>query len=108
MRGRGTYYYANCDAYYSGDWAQGLKHGEGLYFSQEEIYEGGWQHGHRHGNAYHHNKLTQEVYLGQIEQGSRQGKGKLVFPDGSAYSGQFQKDLPNGTGTFEYLNKDKY
>ena len=36
------------------------------------------------------------------------GKGRLVYADGSVYSGEFLNDIPHGIGEMEYLNKDKY
>lgn len=38
--GLGTYYYDNGHAYYSGNWYQDLKHGNGVLVSPDEYYEG--------------------------------------------------------------------
>lgn len=32
----------------------------------------------------------------------------IAYEDGSTYSGRFLNDLPHGTGTLEYANKDLY
>lgn len=32
----------------------------------------------------------------------------MIFGDGSVYEGQFEQDYPNGQGTFQYVNKDRY
>lgn len=38
MDGRGVYFYDNGVAYYDGSWKNNLKHGDGIYYSDEELY----------------------------------------------------------------------
>ena len=46
--------------------------------------------------------MIQGVYTGErTHDGTAQGHGKLVFPDGGVYTGQFQDNTPNGSGTFQ-------
>ena len=44
--------------------------------------------------------LNQAQYIGDIIDGKKQGKGKLIFTDGSYYEGNFKDDLFNGKGIF--------
>lgn len=39
-------------------------------------------------------------YEGQLENGVRQGKGRLLYPDGDYYEGEFDCDMAHGLGTF--------
>ena len=50
----------------------------------------------RHSSKYEIPNQTQ--FIGDIIDGKKQGKGKLIFPDGSYYEGNFKDDLFNGTG----------
>ena len=43
---------------------------------------------------------NQTQYIGDIIDGKKQGKGKLIFIDGSYYEGNFKDDLFNGKGIF--------
>lgn len=42
------------------------------------------------------------AYAGYFVEGSRQGRGLLVLPDGSRYCGQFMKDKYEGRGDYFY------
>ena len=44
--------------------------------------------------------LNQTQYIGDIIDGKKQGKGKLIFIDGSYYEGNFKDDLFNGKGIY--------
>ena len=96
--GIGTYYFDDGTAYYSGNWLKDVKHGTGVYNSPEEYYEGQWLEGHKNGSAYHKDKLTNEVYIGEFTYGDKTGKGRLIYADGSVYSGEIVKDQPHGVG----------
>jgi hypothetical protein len=40
------------------------------------------------------------VYVGEFVEGIKQGKGRMVYPDGSVYAGEFVNELPHGVGEF--------
>ena len=42
------------------------------------------------------NKVTGESYVGEFQGNKKQGKGRLIYSDGSVYAGQFDADLPHG------------
>jgi len=45
------------------------------------------------------------VYTGQINgKGKKEGNGRIEWPNGNSYEGQWKKDKPNGEGTFTYAN----
>ena len=46
------------------------------------------------------NNINQFQYNGIIIDGKKEGKGKLIYPDGSFYEGNFKNDLFNGKGIF--------
>ena len=38
-------------------------------------------------------------FMGELQNGKRQGKGKILFPDGGYYEGEFKDDNYHGKGT---------
>ena len=46
-------------------------------------------------------------YIGDTQNGKKQGKGKLLFSDGSYYEGDFKDDLYTGVGTL-HLKEYRY
>ena len=38
-------------------------------------------------------------FMGEVQNGKRQGKGKILFPDGGYYEGEFKDDNYHGNGT---------
>ena len=79
-----------------------------MFHSQEEYYDGHWREGDKEGSGHLVSKFSRCSYVGEFVRSRKQGKGRMVFGDGSVYSGQFEADLPSGEGTLEYRNKDIY
>jgi hypothetical protein len=48
------------------------------------------------------------VYTGQLKKGVPNGQGTLIYFDTSTYTGQFKDGLPHGTGRFEDVNGTVY
>ena len=49
------------------------------------------------------------VYIGNFENGLKQGKGKLVYPSGNTFVGEWKFNKKNGEGTMEWIDcKEKY
>lgn len=45
------------------------------------------------------------VYTGQMNgKGKKEGKGRIEWPNGNSYEGQWKKDMPNGEGTYTFSN----
>ena len=48
------------------------------------------------------------MYEGTFKDGRREGRGKIVFPDGNSYEGDFERGIPHGMGKFKNENGDIY
>ncbi|ETW00391.1 hypothetical protein H310_07029 [Aphanomyces invadans] len=116
-RGRGT-----CT--YTGDFANGLFHGQGtLTTCDGRRYEGSWQRGKRHGHgrsdliplveqgdeARMHIKGSSALYRiarydGMHEQDKRQGFGKAYFSNGESIEGTFVNGQADGIATYVYTS----
>jgi hypothetical protein len=48
------------------------------------------------------NDINQIQYIGNIIDGKKEGKGKLIYPDGTYYEGNFKNDLYEGEGIYEW------
>ncbi|XP_037120848.1 MORN repeat-containing protein 3 isoform X2 [Syngnathus acus] len=70
---------------YCGQWANGKKHGHGIYF--------------------YDNCAT---YEGQWSEGQRSGWGRMFFDDGDVYEGEWMKDKEHGLGIRRYANGNWY
>lgn len=82
---------------YSGDWLNGLPHGQGLQTLPDgEVYRGAWQTGRRQGLG----ELSipgEGLYQGEFQDGRRQGRGVLFGNDG-VYQGEWLADREHGFG----------
>lgn len=84
FHGFGSYKYIETGNYYSGDWENHKKSGQGkMKYGNGDAYEGEWQNDLRH------------------------GKGTLVYNDGDMYEGEFESDLKCGKGVYTYSNQHK-
>ena len=80
----GTYKNTN-GATYTGEFSDGLFHGEGIYTTSN-------------GN----------VYVGEFQNNNYHGNGVYTYKDGTVYTGEFVNDLRSGQGTFELASGDIY
>ncbi len=48
------------------------------------------------------------VYIGELHDLQKNGKGKLTYASGDVYEGEFVADAVTGTGTFTFANGDTY
>jgi hypothetical protein len=79
-----SFYIFNWNAYYDGEWKDGLPHGQGrLYYDCGSLYEG---------------PLNKGVIDGE--------HGLYIFPNGSYYKGAFRNDAAHGNGI--YKSEDVY
>jgi hypothetical protein len=77
VNGRGTFVHTNSFFTYTGDWKNGVKHGNGILIMRD-------------GSSYE----------GQFLNGEITGKGVKRWPSGSTYSGEFQDGEINGEGSY--------
>eukprot|EP01127_Copromyxa_protea_P017722 TRINITY_DN5448_c1_g1_i1.p1 TRINITY_DN5448_c1_g1~~TRINITY_DN5448_c1_g1_i1.p1 ORF type:complete len:964 (+),score=165.14 TRINITY_DN5448_c1_g1_i1:42-2933(+) len=86
--------------FYTGNFADGVKHGRGKWESRTDasFYEGDWLHGKQHGEGVLQD--TWGHYTGDFYKGVRKGNGKQIFKDQSHYTGTWLNNKPHGTGVF--------
>lgn len=90
---------------YEGMHARGLRHGRGVWRSDEESYEGQWADDHRHGFG---RQMWRDgrVFVGQFSDGSFGGHGRMEWrsPGGelTVFEGQYVADLKHGHGRFQW------
>ncbi|HZV69633.1 MAG TPA: caspase family protein [Saprospiraceae bacterium] len=96
--------------YFEGNWVNGQPYGTGQYIaSNGTIKSGEWsEQGFIQKNSLA-SKAKPEEYIPDcniLPCGS--GKGRLVFDDGSVYTGLFYNGLPAGEGICKFVNGDLY
>ncbi len=96
--------------YFEGDWANGQPVGEGRYVASDgSIQSGEWSE----------KGFVQTLHLTTTNEPSDyipdcnivpcgSGKGRLIFDDGSEYTGQFSNGFPEGDGQCKFINGDLY
>ena len=98
---------------YIGKWRNGFEDGKGrLTFKNGDFYEGNFKRGQFFGYGIY-TKKNGEKYEGNFNRGKKEGKGIIHFPiskgsDFSSYEGDWEDDVPNGTGTVIYENGSIY
>ena len=101
--------------YYEGSFQEGKFHGKGIYYSEfknkkkfESKHIGFWKNGRaikgkilEYGDTYHGDwKSTIDV---DWSVPLKQGKGKIIYPEGSKFVGEFYNDSPlRGAGTIHF------
>eukprot|EP00605_Chrysophyceae_sp_TOSAG23-4_P000385 GSChrysophyteH1.ASY1.ANO1.441.1 assembled CDS len=83
---------------YTGEWMDGLMHGNGTYnFFNGDRYQGDWREGNRHGKGEF---VTHDgcKYVGDWKENRRSGRGVFTWPDGSQYDGEWDEDSRHGKG----------
>lgn len=106
INGYGTYVYD--DGTYTGEWKNGLYHGEGAYlWSDGDKYTGQWANDQKNGyGTYLWNSGAK--YEGLWVNNNPHGFGKYFYANGDRYEGFWENDNQNGFGKFFYANGDRY
>ena len=62
------------------------------------------------GSIYKEGEMTYFIgkYIGNIENGIKEGKGKSFYKNGDIYDGEFKNDVKEGKGKLKYMNGDEY
>ena len=51
---------------------------------------------------------TDSIYVGEVKDGKRHGRGTLTLPDGEKYEGEFKDGEYDGRGTLTLPDGEKY
>ena len=51
---------------------------------------------------------TASIYVGEVKDGERHGRGTLTLPDGEKYEGEFKDGKYDGRGTLTLPDGEKY
>ena len=132
--GKGTYVYANGNKY-EGDFLDGMFSGYGVFtYANGEKYVGEFRDNKFHGNGryiyadgskyegvYEYGQLKEEsecdddsvrfpegIYKGKLSRGIREGKGTMIFEDGTVFEAYFRQDKPLENCRITYANGDVY
>ena len=89
----------------AGRWVNGLVSGKGITMSNEMLYKGDWKDHQFHGKGKMIYKDDGEQYEGEFADNEKCGHGKVSWPSGSSYSGDWKHDMPNGTGILNAQGK---
>jgi len=104
--GKGTLTFKN-GCKYEGEFANGNRHGEGkLNFSNGGVMVGSWTNGKIKGDGFC--DLPEfGHFVGEFEDASPKN-GRILFPDGIKYEGDFLDWKPNGKGRQIFPDGEKY
>ncbi len=92
---------------YVGKWDNDMRNGYGKKtYKDGSIFEGEWVNNYRRKGKY--TSINGDLYDGEFENGSKNGKGTLYFINGNIYSGEFKNDKMDGYGTLTLKNGNKY
>ncbi|RHZ39955.1 hypothetical protein DYB26_006171 [Aphanomyces astaci] len=105
--------YANGDTFEGTFNSDKLKHGHGKYTWNEKTdddevkeiawYDGAYENGKKHGVG----KMqfpTGDTYHGQWSSDAIDGEGTIVYKNGDIFSGSFDQGIKHGKGTYEYAD----
>jgi len=89
--------------YYTGDWDNGLPHGQGrIDWFDGGFYEGDWVHGVRTGRGTFYWGGGGSTYTGEFLNGAFHGWGVDTWSDGEVHEGWFAHGVPHGWGRRTY------
>eukprot|EP00760_Papus_ankaliazontas_P019910 PhM_4_TR18080/c1_g1_i1/m.106359 len=107
---------------YCGEWAEGVRCGNGVALTPTMEYEGQWANDKPHGtgsmqilsrDAVAPNS-TPSGHVGSMYSGvfdsqfGRHGKGVMVLKNSESYEGEFAHNLRHGRGTYRFSNREVY
>lgn len=107
--GQGEYFSKASGAKYEGEYQNDVKHGRGKYtYPNGDVYNGEWNEGKRHGKGLYRNKETGGVYEGEWVNGVKHGEGTYVFGEtGDVFKGTYEDNQRHGEGFLEKVDGEK-
>lgn len=108
LEGHGTMQFVNGDQYV-GEWSNNVRSGRGrMSFEDGSSIEGQWDEDQFRGNWSQLGYTGNREGLASCNNGCPDGKGRYVYPDGTAFFGQIAGGFPAGNGTVVYTNGNIY
>ena len=105
--GRGRMTQANGDIY-QGEWKNNLANGYGsLMNTQGGTSEGDWLDDRQHGFGKETWEFGKIKFQGQYVNGTKNGKGRYEWSDGSYYDGMFVNGSFSGQGTYYFADTER-
>jgi hypothetical protein len=103
MHGFGVLTYPNGALAYQGHWTNDEFHGKGVLYNDDPVPIPGMLDPKRLSDV----EEVWIMYEGEMENGRRNGQGKLTFINGEYFEGEFRDDEITGLGEFFSLNGSK-
>ncbi|KDO24818.1 hypothetical protein SPRG_09651 [Saprolegnia parasitica CBS 223.65] len=99
--GAGIFTYDRGQRVYEGEWKLSLRHGKGketwrVNDTTLYSYDGEYERGVPHGYGLERKKLAK--YAGEFQHGKKEGHGRMVWPNGDSYDGQWRDGRMGGLG----------
>ena len=89
---------------YKGTFNGSVLNGKGVLENENgDKYDGDFENNLFHGNGKYIFGKTKNVYSGEFQYGKRKGKGKYIIGDHYIFDGNWDNNLPNGTGIITNL-----
>jgi hypothetical protein len=114
--GFGSYYFADEDIKYIGEFKHGKLDGKGKAIHGQNsdtpggYYDGEWKNGLRHGYGVSFKgqagKDTDHLYQGEWKNDERHGHGRYYWPDEGTHIGPWKNGVQHGEGIYIFLNGD--
>ncbi|XP_077354596.1 MORN repeat-containing protein 3-like isoform X2 [Festucalex cinctus] len=113
--GWGIQVWKKSGAIYNGEWKCGKRDGYGSQSrlrpdtnTYENVYCGQWKNGMKHGDGVYFFKSGCGAYEGEWREDQRSGWGRMLFRDGDVYEGEWTEDKEHGFGIRRYANGNRY
>ena len=107
-QGQGKFNFTNGDIFagiYTND---KISFGKLTFNHENDFYEGEFMDNKFHGKGRLTRKVNGYEYIGEFENGLKNGIGRLIYGSGDIYQGNFSNDNMNGYGVFYLVNGDHY
>lgn len=105
-----VHYIYQYQGYYDGEWSNGLPHGRGkIYFNNNAYYEGYFNHGEITCQDGIFIDIDGSFKRGAVKRGKMEGFGIFISKDGKfKYEGNWKNGKPNGKGVESYPDGSSY
>jgi hypothetical protein len=106
LHGKGEY--VSKSFKYEGEWAEGLKQGDGTYvWENGDRYQGHFSADRPDGRG-RYQFANGDAYEGEVQAGVINGRGSYTSKNGDVFDGSFQNGRPHGVGVYRFASGDRY